>query len=192
MSHITKMALKESLKRNIIKKPVNRITISDITNDCGISRMAFYYHFRDIYDLMEWSCVEGVIGAFDGNHTYETWQRGLLLFFEVLLENKEMLQNVFRSVNLEHIQNYLYGPTYDLLYNVVEEKASGMNVSLEQKQFIANFYKFAFSGLMLDWIKNGMQQDYNQIIEWVGVLVDGDVEKALNVFASFQNMYDCG
>ena len=34
------------------------ITITDITTDCGISRMAFYYHFKDIYDLVEWCCVE--------------------------------------------------------------------------------------------------------------------------------------
>ena len=58
MPNTTKAALEESLKRLLLKKPLDKITITDITTDCGISRMAFYYHFKDIYDLVEWSCVE--------------------------------------------------------------------------------------------------------------------------------------
>lgn len=46
MSQITKRALEQSLKNLLLKKPLNKITISDITEDCGINRMTFYYHFR--------------------------------------------------------------------------------------------------------------------------------------------------
>ena len=54
MSNITKHALAESLKKLLLKKPLNKITINDLTTDCGISRMAFYYHFKDKYDLINW------------------------------------------------------------------------------------------------------------------------------------------
>ena len=49
---------RKSLKKLLKKKPFDKITIADLTEDCGISRMAFYYHFKDIYDLVEWSCLE--------------------------------------------------------------------------------------------------------------------------------------
>lgn len=39
------------------------------------------------------------------------------------------------------------------MMGVVEERAAGMTVRPEDKEFIANFYKFAFVGLTLDWIK---------------------------------------
>ena len=58
MSQITKRALATSLKNMLLKKPLNKITINDIANDCGINRMTFYYHFKDIYDLIEWTCEE--------------------------------------------------------------------------------------------------------------------------------------
>ena len=48
MQNLTKYALEDSLKKFLLKKPLDKITISDLTSDCGISRMAFYYHFRDI------------------------------------------------------------------------------------------------------------------------------------------------
>ena len=52
-SQLTKRALEESFKRQLSTKPFSKITIADIAQDCGISRMTFYYHFKDLYDLME-------------------------------------------------------------------------------------------------------------------------------------------
>ena len=78
MPNTTKQALEESLKHMLLKKPLDKITIRDITEDCGISRMAFYYHFKDIYDLVEWACIEDASKALQGKKTYETWQEGLL------------------------------------------------------------------------------------------------------------------
>ena len=63
MSQMTKRALEASLKKLLLQKPLNKITISDIAEDCGISRMTFYYHFKDIYDLVEWACVEDAARA---------------------------------------------------------------------------------------------------------------------------------
>ncbi len=57
MSNTTKLALEASLKKLLRQKPFDKITIADLTEDCGISRMAFYYHFKDIYDLVEWACL---------------------------------------------------------------------------------------------------------------------------------------
>ena len=77
MSELTKRALEQSLKNLLLQKPLNKITISDIADDCGINRMTFYYHFKDIYDLVEWSCQEDAAKALAGKKTYETWQQGL-------------------------------------------------------------------------------------------------------------------
>lgn len=38
MSNITKIAMAQSLKRMLLIKDLDKITISDITNDCGINR----------------------------------------------------------------------------------------------------------------------------------------------------------
>ena len=72
MSQVTKRALEASLKHLLLQKPLNKITINDIAEDCGINRMTFYYHFKDIYDLVEWSCQEDASRALAGKKTYET------------------------------------------------------------------------------------------------------------------------
>ena len=54
MSTITKRALAEALKKMMEKKLLSKITVTDLAEACGINRHTFYYHFRDIYDLVEW------------------------------------------------------------------------------------------------------------------------------------------
>ena len=39
MSQVTKRALEASLKHLLLQKPLNKITINDIAEDCGINRM---------------------------------------------------------------------------------------------------------------------------------------------------------
>ncbi|MDN5291851.1 MAG: hypothetical protein PWQ06_2090 [Anaerophaga sp.] len=182
MSQITKRALEESLKKMLLKKPVNKITISDITEDCGINRMTFYYHFKDLYDLVEWSCVEDAARALDGKKTYDTWQQGFQQIFQAVLDNKPFVQNVYQFVNREQVETYLYSLTHNLLIGVIEEKAVGMQVRDEDKEFIADFFKFAFVGLMLDWIRNGMKKDPQQIIDRLSILIEGDITRALNKY----------
>lgn len=179
MNNITKNALEESLKKFLLQKPLDKITISDLTTDCGISRMAFYYHFKDIYDLVEWSCIEDASRALQGKKTYDTWQEGLQQIFEAVLENKPFILNVYRSVKQEQVENYLYSLTYQLIEGVVEEQSKNLMVTEEQKKFIADFYKYSFVGVMLDWIKRGMKEAPEEIANMVCVTMHGNVGNSL-------------
>ena len=61
----------------------------------------------------------------------------------------------------------------------MEEKATGMQVRAEDKAFIADFYKYAFVGLMLEWIRKGMKEDPHRIIRNLSLLVQGSISSAL-------------
>ena len=182
MSQITKKAIEASLKNLLLKKPFDKITINDIAEDCGISRMTFYYHFKDIYDLVEWACEDDVKKILEDKDDYKTWTQGFLNLFEEVLKNKPFILNVYRSVGREQVENYLYKIVYDLLLNVIEEKAQGMTVRDEDKEFVADFYKYAFVGLMLDWVKNGMKEDPHKIVKKVEFLLSGSLSVSLERF----------
>ena len=179
MSDITKRALEKSLKNMMLKKPVNKITINDIAEDCGVNRATFYYHFKDIYDLIEWSCEEDSRKAADGNTTYDTWEQGFLNIFHTVEENKPFILNVYRHVSQEQIIQYLYRVVYGLIINVVEECAQGMDVREDDKQIIADFYKYAFVGMMLDWIRQDMKPSPEKMIFRLSSLIEGDIIRML-------------
>ena len=144
MPNTTKAALEESLKRLLLKKPLDKITITDITTDCGISRMAFYYHFKDIYDLVEWSCVEDGTKALQGKKTSKL--------------------------------------TYDLIVGVVEEKSKGLNITEEDKKFIADFYKYGFVGIMLEWIREGMKENIEDLVRMMDLTLHDTVTTSIHNF----------
>lgn len=182
MPNRTKYALEASLKKLLLQKPLDKITIHDLTSDCGISRMAFYYHFKDIYDLAEWVCLEDASRALAGKKTYDSWQEGLRQIFEAVLANKPFIMNVYHSISREQIENYLFRLTYDLIIGVVEEKAAGMEIGEEEKRFIADFYKYSFVGIMLDWIKQGMREDYQEIVGKMSVTMRGNIGNSIRNF----------
>ena len=182
MSQVTKRALEQSLKNLLLKKPLTKITVGDITDDCVINRMTFYYHFKDIYDLVEWSCLEDAKRALDEKKTYDTWQQGLLQIFKAVQENKPFILNVYRCVHREQVEKYLQPLVDQLLLNVINEEAAGITVRDEDKQFIAQVYSYMFIGLMLDWIKDDMREDPQQIVEKLSKLIKGSVSVALSRF----------
>lgn len=184
MPNRTKYELEASLKKLLLQKPLDKITINDLTTDCGISRMAFYYHFKDIYDLVEWVCLEDAARALQGKKTYDTWQEGLWQIFEAVLENRPFILNVYRSVSREQIESYLFQLTRSLIRDVVEEKAAGTGLSEEEKTFIADFYKYSFVGVMLDWVRTGMKEDYGEIVDRISTVMKGNITNSIQNFLS--------
>ena len=182
MPNTTKAALEESLKRLLLKKPLDKITITDITTDCGISRMAFYYHFKDIYDLVEWSCVEDGTKALQGKKTSESWTEGLTQIFEAVLENKPFIMNVYHSVN--HRKNREFSIQTDIPADCgcCRGKCSRDHLPETDKQFIADFYKYGFVGIMLDWIDRGMKEDYQKIVDLLAVTLHGNIANSIRNF----------
>ena len=179
MSQVTKRALEQSLKNLLLKKPLTKITINDIADDCGINRMTFYYHFKDIYDLVEWSCLEDAKKALNEKKTYETWQQGFLQIFEAAQDNKPFILNVYRCVHGEQVEKYLQPLVDQLLLDVINEEVGEMKVRDEDKQFIAQIYSYIFIGLMLDWIRSDMKGDPHLIVERLDQVIHGSVDAAL-------------
>lgn len=182
MSQITKKAFAASLKKLLSQKPLDKIKVTDITEDCEVNRQTFYYHFKDIYDLLEWIYTNDATRAIGDNRTYDTWQEGFYETFKYILDNKSFVLNTYNSVSREYLERYLYNETYLLLIGVVEEKAKGMSIKDKDKAFIADFYKYGFVGLVLEWIRKGMREDPHEIIERLNRLISGNIEKALESY----------
>lgn len=182
MSQITKRALEQSLKNLLLKKSLTKITINDITEDCGINRMTFYYHFKDIYDLVEWSCLEDARRALEDNKTHDTWQQGFLQIFKAVRENKPFIMNVYRCVHREQVEKYLNPLVDNLIRNVIEEESVGITVRDEDKMFISQIYSYVFIGIMIDWINDDMNEEPQKIVDRLSILIQGSVKESLKRF----------
>lgn len=180
MSQLTKYALMESFVKLLNQNSLDKIKVKDITNDCGVNRNTFYYHFKDIYNLMEEIFNLEVQKVVMDNIKYGTWQEGFLQSTKFAQENKKAIYHIYNSVSREQLEWYLYEVTDNIMFGFVEQQAEGMNVSKDDMHFIADFYKYALVGLALEWIHKGMKDDAKLIIQKMGQLFDGNIKHALN------------
>lgn len=182
MVNTTKEALALSLKKLLLQKTLDKITVKDVVEDCGVNRQTFYYHFQDIYDLLSWLFVQEAEKTLKENRTHDTWKIGLLQGLYYIREHKKLIVNAYHSVARENLERYLYTVTFDLMMYVIEEEAVGFKVDKEDKKFIADFYKYAFVGLVLEWIREGMKEEPEKIVSQLGKLIDGNFKKDLAKF----------
>ena len=182
MSGFTKEIIAKTFTELLDEKPMSKITVKDIVERCGVNRNTFYYHFKDIYDLVEWSCLEDATQALQGKKTYETWQEGLQQIFEAVLENKPFIMNVYNYIDRAQVEVYLTPLVDNLLMGVIEEESANISVRDEDKQFIARIYGYVFIGIMLDWIKDDMKEDPVHLVGRFAKVIQDAFSAALNRF----------
>lgn len=180
MSDLTKKALAGSLKTLMNNSTLDKITVKELTQECGVNRQTFYYHFNDIYKLIEWIYTEEAVSNIAKYKTYETWQHGFSIVFEYVKRNLTFCKNCLNSAGRDYLERYLHDTTYNLLYGVVTEVAQKKNIPQQDLSFIAKFYTYAFIGIMIEWIRSGAKDDPVKIIDDINRLIEGDIYKAIN------------
>ena len=190
MSQTTKRALEASLKKLLLQKPLNKITINDITEDCGVNRMTFYYHFKDIYDLVDWILVEDASKILEGRQSFETWDEAYLDILHQLQENKTLVLNVYRSVGREQVEQYLYRLLDPVLKEFTNRECQDITVQDADKQFVVDFYKYALVGMTLEWIRRDMKEDPVRMTERLNILLHGEFQRALRRFRTDRSPSD--
>ena len=98
-----KELLAESFWELATEKPIDRITVGDITRNCGYSTATFYRHFKDKYDLIVWAYTQTVADTMNqiGVDGY-SWKQTLLEGAKLFMENRNVLASRTRAVLLLH------------------------------------------------------------------------------------------
>lgn len=189
-SDATKVAMSNALKEQLKKKKLSKITINDIASACNISRMTFYYHFQDIYDLTEWTLEEAAGRAIGENRTYESLQQGFEGLLRELQANQTLILNIYRSMDREMIERYLLKKAESLLMPVVEHESHGLPVNEENKRRVAIFYSYAFLGVLMEWIGKGMAAPPREVVKMVSAIVQGDFRNSLENLGKLETQRD--
>lgn len=179
MSRTTKKVIASSLKKMMKTTPFDKISVVHLVSECEINRQTFYYHFQDIYELLGWIYKNEALVKINDYTTYDTWQEGFLKIFLYVQDNDKFCMNTFRSLARDHLDNFLYEITFELLIKVVNEIADGLEVDKQKMKFIANFYSFAFIGILTNWMKEGMKEDPEIIVSNINKLIEGDIKRTL-------------
>ena len=184
MAQLTKKAIAESFIKLINQMPFDKITVKDIVEDCGVNRNTFYYHYSDIYALLDEvlenetkRVLEESLG--DELWSEESWKEAILEACSFALKNKKGLYHIYNSLSRKKIDTYLYQVMGRIMYDFVKRQADGLSVQDEDLRLIADFYKCAFVGLILQWMDGGMKEDPEYIVDKIFSYLEGSTRYML-------------
>ena len=175
----TKQSIADALKRLLRSKPFTKVTINDIARECGVTRMTFYYHFTDIYDLLRWVCDSDVDTALRDRTEAGDWQRDFLAILETIRDNRTLVTNVCRSVDRRQVERYVYAAAESLLAEVIEASARDILLSDADKLVAVDFYKYAMVGIGLEWVDDDMRVPPQRLVTNTSRMVQGDFRPQL-------------
>ncbi len=144
---------------------LDKITVRDIVEECEINRNTFYYHYSDIYDLLDdvfrVETEKFMSEDVDENTTFgEEYERAA----RFVLKYKKAILHIYDSTKRDVLQNYLETLAFSFISRFVKKEADGYGLPDEDIDYITGFYTHAIVGNTLGWIKRKLPSGQEKFI----------------------------
>lgn len=183
MSNLTKRAIQASFVKLLNQKTLDKITVKDIVEDCGINRNTFYYHYQDVYALLQ-DVFESEITSGDlSSINADNWKDSFSKAINFALQNKKAVYHVFNSSHREMLERYLWEVSASYTKDFVLAQARGLDIAPVDLEYVTVFYKHAFMGIVEEWLARDMKNDPIEGIEHFGRIFEGSMRAILEKIA---------
>lgn len=175
----TKKSLADALKKRMQTTAFNDIKVSSLLNDCNITRSTFYYHFEDIYKLMEWMFESEAIELLKKSENCYTWDQGILLLLRYVQKNSSVCMCAYNSLGWQILERMFYKDTKQILCRFVDTLLEEIPAKPEHVEFIVDYYVRAYVSCLAGLLANGMKQTPEEMIELIDIASYGNIKRAL-------------
>ena len=161
----TEQMIIDAFLKLVEEKTLDKITIQDIADGCGINRNTFYYHFDDIYSLIEQifkARLNTIETMFEEGASWDECSKVAVNF---LIENRRAIRHIAFSMSRSQLDHYLFVVfkkifTEYLLDNFI------VDISDEKFDDLILFYTYAVIGCIVhNFIENNNDIDLEQLLE---------------------------
>lgn len=159
MANFTKQAIKFSFLKLLNEQPLNKITVRDIVEDCGINRNSFYYHYQDIPTLIEEIIMELFDRLLKKYPNITSLSDVFKTVVEFSLKNKRALLHIYNSVKRDVFEDYLLKYCEYVVTAYIDTVYKEKLISDKDRKIVLRFVKCQLFGSSLDWLNSGMQME---------------------------------
>ncbi len=174
MAKYTHDAIMSTFTDMIHEMPFDKITVSELVRRCNISPNTFYYHYKDIYELLgEW-LKEGVLTFMRKNQDVANWKEVLKQALRMCKKHEIATYHIYNSLSRDALERFAFRQSEDIIKSGIEQMSQKFNVKIpeDKLEIISNTCKFMILGVFLQFIWNKMTEDIDQLVESFGEMVD--------------------
>lgn len=183
----TKEMLSKSLKKLMLTNNLDKITVTQITKLCGINRQTFYYHFKDIYDLVYWTLGNEEKLIVGENYNAKSSNEIINNLYYYIISNEETICGIYYSLRQDVLERYLVEKIEKYLFLLLKKHPEMVNVDKSIILEVCSFYKYAIVGKVFEWIRNGLSRDYTNELERMGFFIEKSMINSANTIIVFNN-----
>ncbi len=188
ISQRTKRALADALKRQACSRPFSKITVSDLVAECNINRKTFYYHFADIYALLQWTMEQE---TFDLLERFDpiTEAEGMLNFaLDYIDSNEKFLKSVYHSMGQGELKTFFYNDFVGMFRAIADEFIRERHLTLSESflRFACGFYADAVAGALCVRMENNCLVRREQELQYINRLIRETFRQALKTGSDMQ------
>lgn len=185
-TRMTKKALAASLKKLMEERTLDKISIREITEDCGVNRKTFYYHFENIYDLVNWLFEEEAIELMKQYDFVTDYEEAVRFTMNYIEENEHVVNSTLDALGRDELKKFFYNNFVGNMRSIVDDLSEGMTIPQDNIDFLINFYAESFASLLIDWVRNREQRDKEKQIKYTSLTlfesIRPDLERAHHKF----------
>lgn len=159
MPSFTRKAIMESCIRLLEERPVDKITVKDIVDDCQINRNTFYYHFADLPSLITELIKEDMSKIIHENRDANSLWEYLESAIQYALAHRRAVLHIFRSSNRIVFEQHLFLICQQAANRYVEKLCGEIPVQEDDKRIIIEAYKCECFGQIINWLNGDMKED---------------------------------
>ena len=147
MSTPTKNDIALAFLRLLDRKPFRKITVRNIVEECGINRTTFYYHYQDIYAIIEFIC-ESLLDPFKNVLLDERDEAALSKIGALVIEHRRAICALFDALGYDTVRRYIYKETHDVLHSFIDNRVADLTLTDSQREAAFLFTREALFGAL--------------------------------------------
>ena len=170
MARNTKWAIIEAYIELIKTKNIDKVTVKDVVEVCGITRQTFYYHFQDLLDVIEWGLrVTGDTAVQRGVEAGSV-EAAIHLFLDAADRNRQVGRKIFTSQKKPQLCDMIFHMMESLHFAIFKERNADASIPVDELDFAVHFYAHAVTGILYDVVMNE-DIDLDSTVQQISVLM---------------------
>ena len=171
-------ALAAALKARLRTEPLDKVTVTELVRDCGLTRQAFYYHFPDVRQLAVWVFETEVAGQVRAFAAEVGWADGLVRLLLYMRENRSSTLGVLNGVGQPGLERFLFRQMRPITEAVVDQDGGGP-ADPRDRVLVVDFYTSAVLAVVLRWVEDGMVEHPYRVVGDLEIMLHGAVRESV-------------
>ena len=172
MAHLTEAAIQDTFLKLLSEQPFDKITVTQLVDECQITRRTFYYHYSDLYELLDTILRRETERALDEFEATGSWEECMITASRFAREHKRAVYHIYTSSHRLELEKHVDRISGEMMRSYVEAQARGLRVS--------DLYRFGITDIFYEWLENGMKEDLEAQIRRLSLLFTGNIRASLS------------